>query len=233
MNFNEFNNIVNQYGFNLNENQFSLLKQYYELLKITNEHTNITRIIEEQDVYIKHFLDSFLPAKHVDFNNKMIMDVGSGGGFPGIPLAILYPESKFTLLEPIGKKVNFLIEVKNKLNLKNVEVIQGRAEDKKEFREHFDIVISRAVSYLNLLLELCTPLTKVEGLVIAMKGERANEEIKDSKNAIKVLSLEEPIIYEDELPCLEGKRFNLVFKKRQKTNLIYPRNYSQIKKKPL
>lgn len=233
MNFNEFNNIVNQYGFNLNENQFSLLKQYYELLKITNEHTNITRIIEEQDVYIKHFLDSFLPAKHVDFNNKMIMDVGSGGGFPGIPLAILYPESKFTLLEPIGKKVIFLNEVKNKLNLKNVEVIQGRAEDKKEFREHFDIVISRAVSYLNLLLELCTPLTKVEGLVIAMKGERANEEIKDSKNAIKVLSLEEPIIYEDELPCLEGKRFNLVFKKRQKTNLIYPRNYSQIKKKPL
>lgn len=233
MNYIEFNNIVKEYGFSLSENQFLLLKQYYELLKITNEHTNITRIIEEQDVYIKHFLDSFLPSKHVDFNNKNIMDVGSGGGFPGIPLAILYPSSKFILLEPIGKKVMFLKEVKEKLKLDNVEVIQGRAEDLKEYREYFDIVISRAVSYLNLLLELCTPLAKVNGAIIAMKGERASEEIKDSANAIKVLSLNDPIVYEDELPCLEGRRYNLVFIKSQKTKLMYPRNYSQIKKKPL
>ena len=233
MNYLEFKKTLENYSIEINESQYDLLISFYNLLKETNEHTNLTRIIDKQDVFIKHFLDSLIVLKHVDFNNKKVIDVGSGGGFPGIPLSILCPNTSFTLLEPIGKKANFLKSVKQKLNLNNVTVIQGRAEELTSYRESFDLVISRAVSYLNILLELCVPLCKLGGYVLAMKGERANEEIKDSHNAINVLNVSLEHNFIDELPCEEGKRYNLLFKKNKITNIKYPRNYSQIKKKPL
>ena len=195
---------------------------------------NLTGITEEEEVYEKHFYDSLLFSLNENMGNKKLIDVGSGAGFPGIPLAISYPTLRITLLEPLMKRGVFLSTVQQTLGLENVEVVCDRAEDySKAHKEEFDIATARAVSKLNILLEISSQMIKVGGYFIALKGRIAQEEIDQAQNALKVLNFKIEKNKEDSLPSEEDKRANIFIKKMGSTNLKYPRNYSQIKNRPL
>lgn len=204
---------------------------YLERLIDVNKVMNLTAITDPQEVYEKHFLDSCLIANTLK-QGDTLADVGSGAGFPGLPLAIIRDDIQVTLIEPTAKRCQFLSDVIAQIGLNNVTVINDRAENLTSLRESFDLVTARAVAPLSILLELCTPLAKVNGLMIAMKGQKALEELDDAKYAITKLHL--TLISADtiELPSA-GLRHNLVFRKDKKTESQYPRAYNQIKKKPL
>ena len=183
---------------------------------------------------IKNIIDSLLIVKNLDLDGKNILDLGSGAGLPGIPLAIYYKNTNFTLLEPLTKRANFLKEIAQKLGLKNVKVVNDRAEIFiKNARESYDFVTSRAVSRLNILLELSIPFLKVGGKLIAYKGINYQEEINESKNALDLLSSKIIAIEEENLVQINEKRYNIFIQKNQKTSQKYPREYRLIKKKAL
>ena len=206
-------------------------KTYYELLLYYNSQFNITAITEKEEVYKKHFIDSVLGSEFI--KGKTLLDVGSGGGFPAIPLKIMNEDINVTLLEATGKKCEFLRTVVEKLELKNVMVINGRAEEKaksKEFREKFDTVTARAVARLNLLSEYCMPFVKVGGTFLSYKGDGI-EEIKEAENAIKILggkinTVKEYFLY-------DAKRTLIEIEKTRSTEEKYPRSNGAIRKKPL
>ena len=205
-------------------------KTYYNFLKEENEKYNLTNITEEMEVYYKHFLDSLAVENILDLDNIHFCDVGSGAGFPSIPLKIIHPNMRLTIIEPTLKRCNFLKELVTRLNLKDVEIIADRAEKVKDM--HFDIVSARAVSNLAILLELCIPLVKVNGYFIAYKGASFQEELEISNNAFKKLDAKLVDIYKYEIGEY-GTHYLLKILKEKKTNKMYPRMYSQIKKKPL
>ena len=203
---------------------------YKEELKEWNEKTNLTTIINDEDIYLKHFYDSLCIVKAIDLNNKNICDFGTGAGFPGLVLAIVYSNSNFTLLESNGKKILFLKHIVDKLKLKNVEVINDRAEIYgKKNREIFDIVTCRAVSNLNIITELSIAMLKIGGYFIPLKSN-VEEELKNCTNKYKILGYELEKIIEYSLPIELSKRTLLMFKKIKKTDEKYPRNYNLIKK---
>lgn len=205
---------------------------YEKLLLEWNEKFNLTAIKEENEVTEKHFIDSLFSLKYVDFDNKTLLDIGSGAGFPALPLAILNPSLKATLIESNGKKVSFLNEVKNVLKLDNVNIVKSRVEDIKE-KEQFDYVSARAVTELRVLLELSIPYLKIGGQLIAYKLFDNEEEIISSKNALKVLDCYVEHNYKFELPLSKSKRSLLVIRKNKKTKNKYPRLYSEISHHPL
>lgn len=211
----------------INNNAF---KKYYDFLIEENQKYNLTSITEEKEVYIKHFLDSLSIENIIDLDNISLCDVGSGAGFPAIPLKIMYPSIKLTIIEPTTKRCNFLQQIVEMLNLKDVNIINDRAENIKDM--HFDVVCARAVSNLPILLELCIPLVKVNGYFISMKGSNYKEELDIANNAFKELDCSIDNIYEYDLDEF-GKRVLIKIKKDKETKKIYPRMYSQIKKKPL
>ena len=170
--------------------------------------------------------------KFFDVKNKTLLDVGSGAGFPGIPLAIVEPTLKITLLESNGKRVSFLQEVVEKLDLKNVEIIQGRSEELGT-REKYDIVTARAVKELNVLLEITFYLVKVGGYFIAYKSSGVDEEISNAKHAFKCLQIDEYKKFDYSLPKSKNSRVFLGILKKNKTQKKYPRRYSEITKSPL
>ena len=213
------------------EEQFEL---YYEILAEESQKYNLTSITSKDDVYLKHFYDSILLVKQIDITNKSIVDIGSGAGFPGIPLKIVSPTTKITLVEPTTKRANFLQMVIDKLGLKDIEVINDRAENIiNSHREKFDFATARAVAPLNILLELLTPFVKVNGNIIALKGSSYQEELDICNKAFKELDIKVKNIYQEELPNNQGLRPIIVINKTKKTNPKYPRAYAQIKKKPL
>lgn len=214
--------------FNINPKQVDKFLSY---LLDTNKKMNLTAITDKEEMISKHIYDSLLISKAYDFKNKTILDVGSGGGFPGIPLAMLYPSSHFVLVDSTMKKVKYLEEVKNLLNLTNVEVKCARVEELNE-NEKYDVVIARALAELRIYLELVTYLVKVKGNVIALKGKNANEELTAADNAIKKLNLSLNKIQASAIPSGE-KRMNLIFTKIKSTDNKYPRDFAQIKKRPL
>lgn len=216
----------------LNDKTIERFKMYAALLKEWNEKINLTAITDEPEIVEKHFYDCLIPTNHDLLDDKLICDLGTGAGFPGMVWAIAYPKSVVTLVDATGKKCMFLREVASKLNLTNVFVVNSRGEDLNS-REHFDIVTARAVAPLNILLEVCVPLVKEKGLMIAMKGAKANEELAASKKAIERLSLRVLKIEESILPNEESKRYNIIFKKEKKTEKKYPRSWAEIQKKPL
>lgn len=216
----------------LNEKTIERFKMYAALLKEWNEKINLTAITEEPEIIEKHFYDCLIPTNHDLLDDKLICDLGTGAGFPGMVWAIAYPKCVITLVDATGKKCTFLREVADKLSLTNVFVVNSRGEDLNS-REHFDIVTARAVAPLNILLEVCVPLVKEKGLMIAMKGAKANEELAASKKAIERLSLRVLKIEESILPNEESKRYNIIFKKDKKTEKKYPRSWGEIQKKPL
>ena len=234
MNKQEFINTVGELGINLTEEQLNQLDTYCNFLLEYNSHTNLTAIKEEEQVYLKHFYDSLTFIKALDvtkYNN--LLDIGTGAGFPGMVLKIVYPELEVTLLDSNNKKINFLQELAKKLDLKKVDFYHGRAEDFcVKNRETFEIVTARAVTNMTALSELCLPLVKINGYFIALKGSN-QEELEDSKNAIKILGgqIEDTINFE--LPYEGGERNIVRINKQKNTPKEYPRRYDKIVKKPL
>lgn len=222
--------LLEQYG--LSKQIIEKFEQYTKLLLEWNEKFNLTAIKNIDEIEEKHFIDSLYMDKYIELNNQRLLDVGSGAGFPGIPLAIVHPNLEVTLLESNGKKVSFLKEVVKQLDLKNVTVIQGRSEELDK-REYFDIVTARAVKELNILLEISFQLVKVNGHFIAYKSSAIDEETNNAKNAFKKLNINKTTKYEYCLPKSKDMRVLLDILKEKPTLKKYPRAYGEIIKKPL
>ena len=210
---------------------------YREILVDWNQKMNLTGIEDEKEVFIKHFLDSVSAVTNDYIKDGLsIIDVGTGAGFPGLPLRICLRNTKVTLLDSLNKRINFLNEVIGKLELDNITAIHGRVEEvarNKEYRECFDVAVSRAVAPLNVLLEYMIPLVKVGGKCICMKGSNAEEEIETSKNALKKLNAEIETVESFELPGTDMKRNIVIVKKIAKTDKVFPRKAGTPSKKPL
>lgn len=218
--------------FGLSKEQISKFEKYLDLLLEWNEKFNLTAITDKEEVEEKHFIDSISIMKYFDVKNKTLLDVGSGAGFPGIPLAIVEPTLKVTLLETTGKRIKFLQVAVKELGLTNVEIIQGRAEEQKE-REKYDIVTARAVKELNILLELCFYLVKVGGMFVAYKSSGVDEEILNAKHAFKCLEIDSYKKFDYLLPKSKNSRVFLGILKKNSTPRKYPRRYAEIIKSPL
>lgn len=217
----------------LTNDKLDKLQKYYEILITENQKYNLTAIIKQEDVYLKHFYDSLTLTKIVDLNTQSLCDIGTGAGFPGIVLKIVYPTLKLTLLDSTEKKCKFLQKVIDSLELKDIEVINERAEIfSKENREKYDIVTSRAVAPLKHLLEYSIPLVKVNGFYIAMKGE-ITKEAENIEIYYKKLDIIEDKILTFQLPFEKSTRSLIRYQKLKETNKKYPRKYKDIKNKSL
>lgn len=226
----EFIKKLKEKNIELSELQLAQFEDYRKLLQEYNKKINLTAIIETDEIYIKHFYDSLIPAFHHEIKGS-ILDVGAGAGFPSLPLKIVFPDLDVTILEPITKRTNFLQVVTSKLGL-DVKIINKRAEDHiRESSVKYDFVTARAVANMQILAELCIPFAKINGYFIAMKGSRYQEELDASKNALIQLKSSTENVFEDELDG--AVRATIFIKKIANTSSKYPRNYSQIKQKPL
>ena len=234
MKINEFIEELKKLGIELTEDQIKKLEEYYNLLVEWNEKINLTAITKKEDVYLKHFYDSLTLIKAIDLNKPIkVCDAGTGAGFPGIVLKIVFDNIDITLVDALNKRVNFLNNVIEKLGLKNIKVIHTRIEEFAKFdRETYDLVTSRAVSRLNILDELCIPLVKIGGYFIPMKGN-ISEELEEAKAGIKELGGKEEEIISFLLPKENSIRNLIKIKKVFKTNAKYPRVFDKIKKNPL
>ena len=230
MNKEEFILECKKINIDIDEEIMFKLDKYKDLLIEWNNKFNLTTIIKEKDIYLKHFYDSIYISTFENFDKKNICDFGTGAGFPGMILAILFKNSQVTLIESNSKKISFLEEVKKELDINNVIIINDRAElYGKNNREIYDIVTCRAVSNLNIILELSVSMLKVNGLFIPMKSN-VDEELIKSKSLEKELGYELIDKKEYILPIEESKRTILKYKKINKTNERFPRNYNIIKK---
>ncbi|MCI8513331.1 MAG: 16S rRNA (guanine(527)-N(7))-methyltransferase RsmG [Lachnospiraceae bacterium] len=221
----------------LTEEQAEQLIQYYEMLVEKNKVMNLTAITEWQDVLIRHFLDSLAPVSYIDFPDEgRLIDVGTGAGFPGIPLKIAFPDWRITLMDSLNKRVNFLREVIKKLGLSQIEVIHGRAEDlgrDPKYREQYDYCVSRAVANMATLCEYCTPFLKRGGIFLAYKSGKIEEELLEAKRAIHTLGCEmvkkETLV----LPDSDIQRVFLFVQRKEKLSKKYPRKAGIPSKEPL
>lgn len=233
MNQNDFLEELKKINIYPTSNQLLQLEKYYELLIEYNKVMNLTAITKKEDVYLKHFYDSLTIYKVIDLkDNLTLCDIGTGAGFPGLVLKILFPNLKITLVDCLNKRINFLNKVIEELNLKDIETIHSRIEDYGLYnREKYDIVTARAVAPLNILLEYSIPIVKVNGYFIPLKGNLENE--PNYNNALKKLNstIEKKETFN--LPIENSHREILLIKKNNKTNKLFPRNNSQIKNKPL
>lgn len=225
----------NQLQIKLNEKQKEQFYNYMKLLIEWNEKINLTAIVEPKEIVLKHFVDSLTISKYIK-ENSYIADVGTGAGFPGIPLKILRADIKVVLVDSLNKRIKFLDEVINKLELSNIKTIHSRAEEfgqNKEYREKFDIVTSRAVANLATLSEYLLPLAKIEGKCLCMKGPDIEEEIKNGENAIEILGGTIENIYQFNLPQSDIKRTIIEIEKIKNTKPKYPRKAGTPAKEPL
>ena len=234
MNFKEMQSLLLEKGIKVTDEMILKFQKYLDLLMEWNQKINLTALKTEEEIIEKHFYDSLLMAEEIKFDDQSLLDVGTGAGFPGIPLKIVFEDLFVTLLEPTLKRVNFLDIVIKELGLKKIVTINKRAEDYvKDARSYYDLVTARAVSRLNMLLELCMPLVKVDGLFLAMKGSKGEEEIQESINALKILNSEIIKIQKTKLVTDNDERMNIFIKKTDEISMKYPRAYGQIKKSPL
>jgi len=219
---------------NLTPKQISDLDYYCHFLIEYNQHTNLTAIKEENQVYLKHFYDSLTIVKGLDLSKyHNLIDIGTGAGFPGMVLKIVFPHLNITLLDSNNKKITFLQQLAEKLKLTNINFFHGRAEGFcQKNRETFEVVTARAVSNMNTLAELCLPLVKKDYYFIALKGSN-KEEIIDAQNAISILGGKIEKNIEFNLPIEDSGRNIVVIKKIKNTPNVYPRRYEKIIKKPL
>ena len=229
-------NYIKDYKITLTENQYEQFQKYFELLAECNEKMNLTAITDESGVALKHFADSLSLLNFVDIpQNSSLVDVGTGAGFPGVVLKIARPDIKLTLIDSLNKRLVFLGEVCAQLGIE-AELIHSRAEDgarDEKLRESFDFAVSRAVARMNVLSEYCLPYVKVGGAFCAMKGAQANEEFKESLNAINTLGGKLEKKYFFELPENGGERAIAVVRKVKNTPQKYPRQSGKIKAKAL
>ena len=229
-------NYIKDYKITLTENQYEQFQKYFELLAEWNEKMNLTAITDDSGVALKHFADSLSLLNFVDIpQNSSLADVGTGAGFPGVVLKIARPDIKLTLIDSLNKRLVFLGEVCAQLGIE-AELIHSRAEDgarDEKLRESFDFAVSRAVARMNVLSEYCLPYVKVGGAFCAMKGAQANEEFKESLNAINTLGGKIENKYFFELPENGGERAIAVVRKVKNTPQKYPRQSGKIKAKAL
>lgn len=217
----------------LTDSKIEMLESYYELLVSENKIHNLTRIIEHNDVWAKHFYDSLLICNEIEISDQSICDIGTGPGIPGIVLKIVFPEIKLTLVESNAKKTNFLSKAIEALSLKDVSIVTDRAEKYSvEFKETQDIVLSRAMAALNILLEVGVQALKVGGLFIGLKSQKLEEEMAELNKKEALIGLEFQSI-QDITEDSIGVRKNIFYKKSRPTSSKYPRTYSQIKNSPL
>lgn len=223
-------------GFNFSEVQLQQFSVYYEMLIETNKVMNLTAITQPEEVAVKHMIDSLLAYEPVMKEGKVLADIGTGAGFPGVPLKIYCPELKVVLIDSLGKRLKFLEQVIEKLQLKNISCEHARAEDagrNKKHREVYDIVTARAVARLSVLAEYCLPLVKKDGMFIALKGSKYAEEIAEAQEAVKILGgrlLSSELV---RLPGLDDGRAIIRIKKIRNTPAQYPRKAGTPEKQPL
>ena len=233
MNKEEFIKELEKLNIKITDNQLEQLDKYYHLLYLENKKYNLTAITDEPSVYLKHFYDSLTIVKTIELNNQYICDIGTGAGFPGMVLKIIFPNIKIDLLDATLKKCEFLSMIIKELKLSGINVINARAEEYSiKNREKYDIVTSRAVAPLKHLLEYSIPLLKIDGLFVALKSNIDNELI-NINNYYQKLGLTDEEIIKFKLPYEDSLRTIYKIKKIKKTPLIYPRKYSQIKKKDI
>ena len=223
-----------QFGVNLLEEQQNQFYQYMQLLLEWNEKMNLTAITEPQEILTKHFIDSISVVPYIKEGDK-ILDIGTGAGFPGIPLKIVLPQNSFTLLDSLNKRIHFLQEVVEQLKLENIEAVHGRAEEfcKEDRREGYHIVVSRAVAKLNVLLEYMLPFTKVGGKCICMKALEIEEELEAAKKAIEILGGTIEKVEEITLEDTDITRKLVIVKKIKETPKKYPRKAGTPNKEPI
>lgn len=233
-----------EYEVTIREDQIEKLAKFKDILKEWNEKINLTAIEEDKDIILKHYIDSLSIVPHI--NNLLqntgsppadvkLIDVGTGAGFPGIPLKVIYDDVNITLFDSLEKRIKYLNIVINELGLKKIEAVHGRAEDygvKADFRERFDIAVARAVANLPVLLEYCLPFVKVGGTFIAMKGSNI-EEVDASGKALEILGGKLESVREITLPFSDMKRNIIVIKKLRQTPTKYPRKAGKPSKEPL
>ena len=228
---------VEELHIDLNEEQLNQFIIYKTLLKEWNQKINITSITEDEEIDIKHFLDSLTPfSTNLLDGNKKIIDIGTGGGFPGIPLKIINSSLEVVLMDSLNKRITFLNTVIQQLGLKDIRAIHGRAEElsiKEAYREQYDICISRAVASLNTLCEYCMPFVKVGGYFIAMKGPDVEEELNLGKNAIKLLGGKVISSKNVQIPLSDITHSLIVIEKILETPTKYPRGGGKPRKNPL
>lgn len=226
---------LNEFDIEINEEQIKSFEKYMNLLLEWNEKINLTAITQPEEVKLKHFVDSLTVLKYINDDDKVI-DIGTGAGFPGIPLKIMKKNAKITLLDSLNKRINFLNIVIETLNLSNIQAIHGRAEEiarNKLYREKYDVAVSRAVANLSTLTEYMLPFVKVGGKCICMKGANVNEELKKAKNAIKELGGEVERVDNFYLSDNDNERNIIVIKKIKETKSKYPRKAGTPSKEPL
>ncbi|MDG0842043.1 16S rRNA (guanine(527)-N(7))-methyltransferase RsmG [Staphylococcus equorum] len=223
-------------GIELSEQQQRQFQTYYQMLVEWNEKINLTSITEEHEVYLKHFYDSIAPSFYTDLTKELtICDIGAGAGFPSIPLKIIFPNLKVTIVDSLNKRINFLNQLAEALNLENVNFVHDRAETfgKGVYRESYDIVTARAVARLSVLSELCLPLVKKGGQFIALKSSKGEEELEEARFGLGIFGgkVRETISYE--LPEEAGERQMIIIDKRSQTPKKYPRKPGTPNKSPL
>lgn len=231
-----FTDCLSQMNISISEEQLDLFERYYELLISWNEKINLTSITEKEDVYFKHFADSICVLKYMDLSDKKIIDIGTGGGFPGIPIKIMCPDAGVTLLDSLQKRIGFLNEVISDLGLSDIEAVHGRAEDiafEDRFREKYDICVSRAVANLRTLSEYCLPFVNNSGFFISYKSGSIDEELTEAENAIKVLGGQTDRTEKFSIPGTDYERSLVFIKKIVRTDKKYPRKAGTPQRKPL
>lgn len=227
--------VKNNLQVELSQLQLDQFDVYYKFLLEYNKITNLTRITEENEVYYKHFYDSLTIIKRVDFNKiKTLCDMGAGAGFPSIPLKIIYPHLHITIIDSLGKRITFLKQLIEKLNLDNVFLVYDRIENyAKNHHNQFDLVTARALGKLPLILELGLPMNKIDSYFVAYKSKNYEEELSSSLNALNLLGGKLEKVVPFEIPHQYGDRVHIIIEKHKKSPNIYPRSFSAIKKKSL
>ncbi|WP_102026164.1 16S rRNA (guanine(527)-N(7))-methyltransferase RsmG [Salirhabdus sp. Marseille-P4669] len=237
MNKDQFRDSLKEKGIELSEQQMNQFDTYYRVLVEWNEKMNLTAITDEQEVYLKHFYDSITAAFYVNFDQPLnVCDVGAGAGFPSLPLKIVYPSLKVTIVDSLNKRITFLNHLANQLGLENVEFIHDRAETfgkNKRYRETFDVVTARAVARMSVLSELCLPLVKVGGDMIALKAAQFKEEETDARKAVQLLGGQWEKVHTFYLPEEESERNIAIINKVKPTPKTYPRKPGTPNKSPI
>ncbi len=217
----------------LNEKQLEQLNKYYKILVEENKKINLTGITAKKEVYLKHFYDSLAAAPLIEDKNTKLCDIGSGAGFPGVVLKIAYPQLDVTLVDSLEKRTKFLNYLIKELNLENIKVETARIEEySKKHKEEFDIVTSRAVASIPVILELASQLVKIKGYFIILKA-KVEDELLQSENALKTLNFKLEKMYQFKLPVEKSTRTILKIRKINKVSQLYPRDFAKIKHRPL